>query len=93
MTNVLINTFKDSSVLDACVYNATAKLLVIQFNSTAIWAYKKVPQEQFSALLRAKSAGKYFNQFIRNNYESEVLFKPGADNGQEEQTQEQTATV
>ena len=90
MTNVLIHTFKDSSVLDAGIYNATAKLLVIQFNSTAIWAYKGVPQEKFAGMLKAKSAGKYFNEFIRNNYESEVLFKPGADDGQKTQTQQET---
>lgn len=92
-TNVIINTFKDSSVLDACVYNATQKLLLIMFKSGSVWAYEGVSQQEFRLLLRSKSAGKYFNQAIRNNHPATMIYKPGENNGQEEEKQEETATV
>jgi len=92
-TNVIINTFKDSSVLDACVYNATQQLLIILFTSGSIWGYEKVTQEEFRNLLKAKSSGQYFNKSIRNNHASTLIFKAGQSNGQtQDQTQEQTTT-
>ena len=86
-TNVIINTFNDSSVLSACVYNATQKLLIIMFTSGSVWAYQQVTQEEFQNLLRAKSAGQYFNKSIRNNHPSTMMFKPGEPSGQTQQAQ------
>lgn len=92
-TNVIINTFKDSSVLDACVYNATRELLIILFKSGSIWGYEKVTQEEFRNLLKAKSSGQYFNKSIRNNHPSSAIFKPGQTSGQTEQKEEETTAT
>jgi len=92
-TNVIINTFKDSSVLDACVYNATQQLLLIMFTSGSVWAYEGVTQQEFRLLLKSKSAGKYFNQAIRNNHPATMIYKPGENNGEEKETQTETAAT
>lgn len=55
----------NSSNLEAIAING--KNLIIKFKSGGIYEYFGAARE-FSKLLIASSKGKYFNEFIKNNY-------------------------
>lgn len=40
----------------------------IRFNTGKLYHYKDMPASEIDALIRAESAGKYFNQHLRNKY-------------------------
>lgn len=40
----------------------------IRFNTGKLYHYKGMPASEIDALVRAESAGKYFNQHLRNKY-------------------------
>lgn len=44
-------------------------ILIIQFNSGAVYEYYNVPSDVYQGLLNAKdSHGMYFSRFIKNSY-------------------------
>ena len=43
-------------------------ILYISFVSGGLYAYYHVPESVFNGLLSASSKGKFFHQFIKNNY-------------------------
>jgi hypothetical protein len=47
--------------------------LRIVFNSGRDYLYHDVPQDVFTDLVLAESIGRYFNTYIRDNYESSEL--------------------
>jgi hypothetical protein len=66
-----------SSNLASVGYDASSKTLDIEFNSGKIYRYYQVPEDIYSQLMKAESAGKYFSATIRNVYESnEIGDKP-----------------
>ncbi len=59
----------DSSVLSSARYDPDQRLLEIEFRTGRIYRYFNVPMEVFRDLLQAQSKGRFFNRFIRDNYQ------------------------
>lgn len=62
-------THVDSSNLKSIGYNNSSKILEIEFVNGAIYQYYAVPQRTYVELMQAKSHGKYFYAFIRDNFQ------------------------
>lgn len=63
----MINMIKVvSSDIDKIGYENNT--LYILFNSGSLYKYIDVKFEVYNALLKATSKGKFFNQYIKNNY-------------------------
>jgi hypothetical protein len=58
----------ESSTLATIAYDRTRELLLLEFNSRALYQYFGVPATLHDALLRAPSKGSYFNQAIRGKF-------------------------
>ena len=56
----------NSSVLAAASYDDERKELTLEFTSGRSYTYSQVPPETFKSLVSAPSAGKYFNNFIKD---------------------------
>ena len=61
-----IYTF-DSSAVSSAVYNYETQKLTINLPSGA-YKYVNVPYHTFSGLIEARSKGKFFNKFIKNDF-------------------------
>jgi hypothetical protein len=59
-----------SSVLAAAGYDADHQVLELAFANGRIYRYAHVPELVYRRLLRAPSAGVYFNTEIRDHYAS-----------------------
>jgi len=57
-----------SSNLRRCDYDIETGRLQIQFYSGKIYAYGEVPASVYNGLLEATSAGKFFNENIKDQY-------------------------
>ena len=57
-----------SSNLRSLEYEASNRLLTIEFHSGRVYRYSNVPETIVQGLLRAYSAGRYFHQWIRSRY-------------------------
>ena len=55
----------NSSAIKSIKYDVNTKLLAIQFTSGGIYDYPEVPQDKVEGLINAESAGRYFNQHIK----------------------------
>lgn len=55
-----------SSFINAVGYNEKHRVLKIILNNTYTYAYQDVPFSAFNTFISSKSAGKYFNRFIKN---------------------------
>lgn len=62
-----------STVIAGYTYNADAKILSILFVSGKIYHYKDVPEDVYKAMRASGSKGVFFNDFIRNVYEYELV--------------------
>lgn len=58
-----------SSNLAAVGYDPATLIMTVQFNSGRSYRYKDVPQDVYLALLNAGSAGKYFNDYIKEAFD------------------------
>ena len=60
-----------SSVMQSIQYVPETQHLIIKFNSGATYRYFDVPEKVFLSLIEDKSAGHYFNHYIKNifNYD------------------------
>jgi len=67
---VLENHF-NSSMIKYSEYNSENQILMIEFNNDAEYLYYNVPLEIYEGLISASSAGKFFNNVIKDNYEFE----------------------
>lgn len=67
----------ESSTMKAVGYVVEARILEIEFESGAVYRYRKVPAETYEGLMSAESKGKYFNSEIRNCYEYERVIGAG----------------
>lgn len=52
----------------ACRYFRKTELLVIEFESGAMYAYEDVPWDVYMGFRRAESHGSYFARYIRDQY-------------------------
>ena len=61
--------YLNSSAIHAVSYNPAAGTLAIQFTSSGQWYdYFNVPDSVYQGLLAASSKGRYFNDYIRDQY-------------------------
>ena len=58
----------ESSNLKRCSYDIETETLQIQFQSGKVYPYQGVPASVYNGLLEAPSAGKYFNENIKDQY-------------------------
>lgn len=63
----------ESSSIKSIGYNVRLQILEIEFTRGAIYQYKNVSYEIYHNLTNAESIGKYFAQYIKNNYEFEQI--------------------
>jgi hypothetical protein len=61
-------TAVESTTLATVAYDDARELLQLEFRNRAIYQYFGVPSAVHAALLRAPSAGKYFNRVIRGRF-------------------------
>ncbi|NKF21536.1 KTSC domain-containing protein [Solimonas marina] len=57
-----------SSNLKSVGYDASAKVLEVEFTNGSVYQYDGVPSETYSALLGAESIGKAFGTLIRGKF-------------------------
>jgi len=67
----------DSSVLVAVGYGDASRTLEVTFRSGRIYEYFGVPPAMFEELMRAASAGKYFNAEIKPRFSATRAKKRG----------------
>lgn len=60
----------DSSTIDKVGYDAEAKTLVIKFDNGETYKYLNVPEQTYKKLMKASSAGKFFNDYIKDKFET-----------------------
>lgn len=51
-------------------YDEVARILEIEFQSGEVWQYLNFPQSVFLAMQVSPSVGKFFQQHIRDKFES-----------------------
>lgn len=56
----------NSSAIESASYDTTTRILTIEFKGNREYDYPDVPEYHFHSLLKAESAGRYFNQFIKS---------------------------
>lgn len=71
-TNVLF-TYLNSACIESAVYHTKLNDLFISFRDGATYRYHGVPHKDFVNLQRSISAGTYFNDNIKECFESEVF--------------------
>ncbi|MDD2440037.1 MAG: KTSC domain-containing protein [Methanosarcinaceae archaeon] len=64
----MIREFVISSNLKSVGYDEGIQTLEIEFNSGGIYRYFGVPKYVYINLMSASSHGKYFHQYIKDNY-------------------------
>ena len=58
-----------SSSIKSAGYDKDKRTLEIEFNSGAVYVYSDVGEDVFTSMKAADSAGRFFNQNIKNSYE------------------------
>ena len=72
MSNVIMTEVISSNLL-AIGFDDEVESLYVQFKSGKIYEYENVPASVYDELSEAESVGKYFNQFIKNNYTTRIV--------------------
>jgi len=65
--------YLDSSNIDGVYYNEIGRYLLIKFHHGGIYKYENVSKAIYNGLLEAKSAGRYFNDYIKRNNSSSKI--------------------
>ncbi len=65
----------NSSNLDNIIYYRQAELLMVQFQNKRVYEYLRVPESIVLELIKAESAGRYFVNNIKKNYEYNEVVK------------------
>lgn len=58
-----------SSNIRSVGYDIKSMVLEVEFHNGRVYQYQKVPALAVQELLKAKSAGRYFNETIRKSYQ------------------------
>lgn len=61
-------THLKSRVLSTGDYDETSHTLTLTFQNGTMYTYQDVPSETFQELIRAESAGQFFQSMIRPNF-------------------------
>ena len=64
-----------SSALATIAYDASRKLLRLEFRDRSVYSYLGVPAEVYQALLSSSSKGQFFNRAIRGQFPHELALK------------------
>lgn len=59
----------NSTSIEYASYDKEEKILTIKFVNSKEYRYKDVPERVYNEMVDAPSAGKFFQTFIRNQYE------------------------
>jgi len=62
-----------SSVIVSAGYDPGTNTMDVEFVSGRVYRYFMIPAEMFEALVKADSAGRYFNETIRERFPSQEL--------------------
>ena len=65
----------ESKLLAASAYDAGKHILYLRFRSGDVYRYFEFPEEQYREFLDADSHGRYFLNYIRNDFRYERLAK------------------
>jgi hypothetical protein len=65
---MLIHQSVSSSNLLSVAFDASAKILEVEFREGGVYQYHNVPESVYLSLLNSSSKGKYFNTHIKNTY-------------------------
>ncbi len=60
-----------SSSLRSIGYDARTQTLEVEFRNGAVYRYSHVPSSMWAALRGAESKGRYFQDFVRDRFETE----------------------
>lgn len=60
--------FRQSSTIDRIAYEGETCTLSISFRDTGIYLYRDVPGIIFEAFCQTASAGRFFNEHIKNRF-------------------------
>jgi hypothetical protein len=60
----------DSSSLRSIGYDAGALTLEVEFRNGSVYRYVNVPTELWASLRRAPSVGKFFQEHVRDQFET-----------------------
>jgi len=64
----LIHVVFESSVLSNAAYSSYDRVLLLNFRSGLTYRFRKIPHSVVCGLLVAKHPGRYFNKYIRTEY-------------------------
>lgn len=76
-----------SSNIRAYAYREDGKALLLRFSKGDVYLYTGVPRSEVLGLIGAESAGKYFQEHIRDNAAYQFLRMPGDDLKPEQETE------
>jgi hypothetical protein len=62
-----------SRILRFVGYNATTKILEIEFHSGLVYQYSGVPLNVYKNLMRSNEIGKYFTEKIRTQFQTKQV--------------------
>jgi hypothetical protein len=69
--------FPDSDALVWAEYDDETQDLTILLRNRRTYRYSKVPELEYDRLVTAESAGRYYNRYVRNDYDyREILPEP-----------------
>lgn len=63
----------DSSMILAINYDAAQEVMELELHSGAIWRFHHVPDILVEDMLRAESKGKFYNAWVRDLFDREVV--------------------
>lgn len=64
----------DSTCFSEIGYDADQELLLVRFrDSGSLYSYEPISQEEYDSFIGANSLGKYYNSYIKGNYECHRL--------------------
>jgi len=65
--------FHESKMIESTEYDDETHILEVTFNNNDVYAYYNVPESEYDAMIEADSIGKFFNQYIKNDYDWDPL--------------------
>jgi len=65
--------YHDSSMITSTEYDDETQVLEVTFNNDDIYAYYDFSSSEYDAMMEASSIGKFFNQYVKNEYDWDPL--------------------
>ena len=63
----------ESSNIESIGYDWKTRTLEVEFKGGKVYQYKSFPKRTHKALMEAESKGKFFNEFIKEKFETTKL--------------------